>query len=170
MWGLDASVHNHCTCFNLWRRLAQIFLLTWLRRPDCLSLLFGRPDPSLNSLRKMGGVHRGKGSSCGDGLGRLLIRLVVSFDNKRFELPRRLSGQGSQLGFWGTLQHGKFSQVEFIHHECPRLPCNPWLRASLLFQPRMSGLRQASLCTIPRALSLIVPVRLGCIRCNIGPV
>ena len=85
--------------FNLWRRLAEIFLFTWLRRPTCLRLLFSRPNPSLNSLRQIGGVHRGKGSSCGDGLGRLLIRLVVSLDKKkRFELRRNGCGVFSIRG------------------------------------------------------------------------
>ena len=122
----DATVHNSCTCFNLWRRLASIFLATWLRRPTCLRLLFGRPDPSLNFLRQIGGGQGGKGQSCGDGLGRLLIKLVVSFDNKRFELGCSpwvwvvLHTRKWQIGMWSM--SGLRSRVPF------RLRCKSFRR------------------------------------------
>ena len=49
-------------------------------------------------------------------------------------------------------------------------PVAPGCAHPLYLNQECQGLWQASLCMIPRALRLILPVRLGCSRCNIGPV
>ena len=85
-------------------------------------------------------MHRGKGSSCGDGLRTLLIRLVVSFDNKRFELPGKLSRQGSHLDLGELYNTGSLIKWRSFTTGAPKCPCNPWWGAPLLLQPRMSGI------------------------------
>ena len=74
------------------------------------SLLWPAP-PSLTSLRQIGGVHKGNASSRCDGSGRLVITLVLSFDNKRFELRR------NGCGLFSVRRSGRYKSGQSLDFE-----------------------------------------------------